>query len=225
MPVEKNRTFFRLITYRIEIEQIDITRDQKYRIVMSNYKKMADDELIARCLGSDAEAWEALVRRYQRLISSITSKFRLNTDDAADVFQSVWLILFQQLPQLKEQTKLSSWLITITVRECWKLRERIGKTELLDDEEWERFAEQLSENGELPETEALKLERQHLLRRAIEQLGARCRDLINYLFYREEPLSYTEIGRRMRMPIASIGPTRSRCLEKLKLNLEKIGLS
>lgn len=192
---------------------------------MSNYKKMTDDELIARCLESDAEAWEALVRRYQRLISSITAKFRLNFDDAADVFQSVWLILFQQLPHLKEMTSLSKWLITISVRECWKLREKMGRTELLDEEEWEIFAEEMSETGELPEAEALKLERQHLLRRGIEQLSARCRDLIKFLFYSEAPLSYTEIGRQMRMPIASIGPTRSRCLEKLKLNLEKIGLS
>src|SRR5215813_4538718 len=100
---------------------------------MPNYKKLSDDELIAMCIGKDADAWETLVLRYQRLISSITIKFRLNSEDAADVLQSVWLIMFQQLPQLKQQTKLSSWLITITVRECWKMRERLGKIDLLDD--------------------------------------------------------------------------------------------
>ena len=190
---------------------------------MPDYKKLSDDELIAKCIAKDADAWEALVRRYQRLVASITVKFRLNSDDAADILQSVWLIMFQQLPQLKQQTKLGSWLITITVRECWKLRERRDKTDLLDDSEWEQFAEKLNEGGDLPEGETLKLERQHLIRRAIEQLSERCRDLINYLFYRDTPTSYAEIGRRMRMPIASIGPTRSRCLEKLKDLLQKTG--
>src|SRR5262245_37834449 len=112
---------------------------------MPEYKMLSDDELITKCIGKDADAWEALVRRYQPLISSITVKFRLNSEDSADVLQSVWLITFQQLPQLKQQAKLSSWLITVTVRESWKLRERLGKTDLFDDSEWEQIAERVDE--------------------------------------------------------------------------------
>src|SRR5215813_12147085 len=154
---------------------------------MPNYKKLSDDELIAMCIGKDADAWETLVRRYQRLISSITVKFRLDSEDAADVLQSVWLAMFQQLPQLRQQTKLTAWLITITVRECWRMRERLGKTDLLSESEWEQFAEKMNETGDLPDTETLRLERQHLLRRAIEQLSDRCRELIHYLFYSDTP--------------------------------------
>jgi RNA polymerase sigma factor (sigma-70 family) len=108
---------------------------------MPDYKELNDAELIAKCLRQDGEAWEILVRRYQRLISSITYKFKLSAEDSADIFQAVCLILFQQMSGLKPDAKLSSWLITVTVRECWKLRERNKKTEGMDDDALDHASE------------------------------------------------------------------------------------
>src|SRR6185295_12655671 len=99
---------------------------------MSDLDVLPDSQLIASCLKKDADAWEALIRRYQRLIASITAKFRLAPDDAADIFQAVFIALLKQLPSLHKQSKLSSWFITVTVRECWKLRQRSGRTVVVE---------------------------------------------------------------------------------------------
>jgi RNA polymerase sigma factor (sigma-70 family) len=188
---------------------------------MVDYIALSDDELIARCREKDALAWEALVRRYQRLISSITQRFRLDAEDAADILQLVCLKMFQQLPHLRDENRLSSWLITVTVRECWKLRRRMERVDLLNDDDWASYADLPDDRIELPDDDILRLERQHLIRRAVEHLSMRCRTLIKNLFFREVPATYIQIGKILQMPVASIGPTRARCLEKLREQLEK----
>jgi RNA polymerase sigma factor (sigma-70 family) len=185
---------------------------------MNDYTKLTDAELIAQCLADDGDAWATIVHRYQRLIASITRKFRLGDEDAADVYQAVNLALFQQLHSLRTHDKLSSWIITVAVRECWKLRERHRRTDSLDDPD----APEPSLEARLEEAIHLA-ERQHLLRRAVVALSEQCRTLIEVLFFQESPDSYEELSRRLGRPVASIGPTRGRCLEKLKKNLEQIG--
>lgn len=190
---------------------------------MADLARLEDAELIARCLEQEAEAWEALVRRYQRLIASITFKYRLAPDEAADIFQSVCLTLFQQLPALRKHDKLSSWIITVTARECWKFRSRQAQTASLSDPQHENLPELADPAHLLMDHSLLVLERRHLVRRAVEMLPEQCRRLLEHLFYRDEATTYAEISRQMGMPVASIGPTRARCLEKLKGALKKSG--
>src|SRR6266508_4299036 len=83
-----------------------------------------DCDLVAACLAGEPAAWETLVARYQRLVYSIPMKARLSTDDAADIFQSVWLKLYEKLASLRDHEKLSSWLITTTTREVWRVAAR-----------------------------------------------------------------------------------------------------
>src|SRR5262252_2707557 len=99
-----------------------------------------DRELVAACLDGDSSAWEALIVRYQRLIYSIAVKMGLPSDDAADVFQSICLRLVEKLPTLRDHQKLSSWIITSTRRECWRVsaatrRARAGEPEGLTEVE------------------------------------------------------------------------------------------
>lgn len=190
---------------------------------MPDYLQLNDVELIVLCLEKDADAWETLIRRYQRLISSITFKFKLTAEDSADIFQAVCLILLQQMPQLKREAKLSSWLITVTVRECWKLRERSKKTPVSYEEELPPEAEIADPTRQLVEADILQVEQQQLLRRGLELVSEQCRQLLEQLFYRETPAPYAEISRQLGIPVASIGPTRARCLGKLKESLKKIG--
>lgn len=190
---------------------------------MTDYARLSDAELISRCLEQDAEAWEVLVRRYQRLIASITFKYKLSREDAADILQSVCFTLFQQLPSLRKQDKLSSWIITVAARECWKFTRQKVRTDSFDDPEQERILDLADEASVLADDSLLEIERQHFIRRAVESLADQCRQLIEQLFFRDEPLAYTEISRQLGMPVASIGPTRARCLEKLKSGLQKIG--
>ncbi len=192
----------------------------RYQEIMLDYTKLPDRDLIERCLIDDAGAWEALVRRYQNLIISIAVKFGI-LDEADDIVQTVCLALLQQMSSLRKEAKLSSWLITVTVRECWKFRRRGGKTHLMEQEEWDRIAD-------TPDREEARIvdfliaeERRLAIRRSVEQLPSPCRELLEQLFYQDTPASYGEIGHRLKMPVASIGPIRARCLAKLKRELQK----
>ena len=187
------------------------------------FTQSSDSEIITSCLQGEANAWEALIHRYQRLIYSIPLKMRLSQDDAADIFQAVCLKLYENLSKLREQERLSSWLITTTNRECWRLSARQRREAPADDlgnEEESDIISQLPANTPLPDEERIALEQQQAVRQGIAALSERCRELLTRLFYQKEELSYQEIARQMEMPIASIGPTRARCLDKLKKLLE-----
>lgn len=191
---------------------------------MSDYGKATDTQLIAACLDGEAEAWEELLKRYRRLIYSIPYKYGFSPDQAADIFQSVCVTMLEQLRTLRDERKLSSWLITTTLRECWKVKRREQREISNPDDEGEALAA-LPADGPLPDELVQTLEEQHLVRQAIQRLDDRCRALLTYLFYEKEEWSYERISRQLGMPVASIGPTRGRCLEKLKRILRKWGIS
>src|SRR5215510_5741988 len=85
--------------------------------------KLDDRALVRACLKGDTDAWEALILRYQRLIYSIPIRAGFSPVDAADIFQSVCVKLLEKLSTLRKQEKISSWLMTTTTRECWRLVE------------------------------------------------------------------------------------------------------
>lgn len=181
-----------------------------------------DRTLVAACLEGDHSAWEALIARYQRLIYSIPVKARLSQDDAADIFQSVCLKLYEKLATIRDSERISSWLITTTSRECWRLSARNRRESVPggggDDED--SFLKEIPATGPLADEQRETLEEQQQVRQAVEALPDRCRELITMLFYQKDELSYVDIAGRMKMPVPSVGPTRARCLEKLRKLLE-----
>jgi len=183
--------------------------------------RLEDGELIALCLDGGEEAWETLIRRYQRLVYSIPLKVGLGEEVAADVFQSVCVRLIENLGQLKDRGKLASWLITTTTRECWRTSNRRRREAPLGEGGDEAPAvPEVPDDRPLQEHEQLRLAEQARVRSAVDNLPDRCRDLLELLYYAEDRPSYEEISRRMEMPVPSIGPTRARCLQKLKKLLE-----
>jgi len=187
--------------------------------VSAAYKTRTDAELVSMCLKGDAEAWEALITRYRRLIYSVPVRFGFSTADAADVFQAVCLKLIEHLHEVKDETKVSAWLITTTTRQCIHikaLKRREGGT----DEEFE----EPPDPAENLEEVSIMVEQQHTVREAVEQLSGRCRNLIEMLYFDVRSLSYDEISQAMGMPVASIGPTRARCLDKLRIILRRRGV-
>ncbi|HKS41007.1 MAG TPA: sigma-70 family RNA polymerase sigma factor [Blastocatellia bacterium] len=181
-----------------------------------------DRELIVACLEGDSTAWETLITRYQRLIYSIPMKARLSSDDAADIFQSVCLKLYEKLSTLRDYERISSWLITTTTREVWRVtaRNRRDMTTASSDEESADAINQIPSTGPLADEQRQALEQQQIVRESVEALPERCRNLVTMLFYEKDELSYADIARRMNMPVPSVGPTRARCLEKLKKILQ-----
>jgi RNA polymerase sigma factor (sigma-70 family) len=171
---------------------------------MKTLRTRGDNEVIARCLKGDQEAWSSLVRQYQRLVYSVAHALCPSIDDVSDVFQQVWLELYQRLPELRNTEALPAWLITVTRRRAYAVLQSRKISDPLD-EETPDTAEQLRQ-----------IEQEHTIERAMEQLPERCRKLIDFLYFDASEPSYSEISAAMAMPEASIGPTRARCLEKLR---------
>ena len=170
-------------------------------------------DLVARVKGSDKRAWDALVERYTPLIWSICRKYRLGRADADDVGQNVWLRLVDQLDKIRDPAALAGWLATTTRRECGRLV-RAGHApgaaacgpdaEIIPDEQ-----------AEAVEQELLAAERHAALREAFTCLPPQGQRLITMLIA-DPPVPYAEISARLGMPVGSIGPTRSRCLDKMR---------
>jgi RNA polymerase sigma factor (sigma-70 family) len=145
-----------------------------------------DSALVRACLVGDSQAWEALILRYQRLIYSIPVRAGFSPVDAADIFQSVCLKLFEKLATLRKQEKISSWLMTTTTRECWRVVEKRRRETQpsIYDEDYERdIVSRLASEEPLADQQRIAVERQQVVREAVEGLSERCRSLIKLLFY------------------------------------------
>jgi RNA polymerase sigma factor (sigma-70 family) len=179
---------------------------------------MYQDEsaLIQDCLNGSQPAWNKLVERYSRLVYSVPRHYGLPTEDAEEVFQNVFVIVFRHLAKLRKHQALAGWLITIARRESMLVgRKSRPHLELNDD---------IEDSQPLSHELVQRWERQHYLREALRQLGSPCRELLTILFL-EDPLpSYGEIAKRLGMAEGSIGPKRARCLKKLEAILSAMGV-
>jgi len=171
---------------------------------MKRLKIPIDSQLIERCLKGDQAAWTDLVSRYQRLVYSVAHTLCPPGEEVSDIFQQVWLELYQHLGELRNVEALPAWLITVTRRQMFALMRSKRNTEPLDADIEER-AEEIRQ-----------IEREHTIERGLDQLPERCRKLINFLYFDSREPSYAEIADSLNMPEASVGPTRARCLEKLR---------
>jgi RNA polymerase sigma factor (sigma-70 family) len=189
----------------------------------AEYIDPSDETLLLACRRGDAAAWEKLVMRYQRLLYTIPRRAGLSEDLSADVFQSVFAKLLEHLDRIEQPARIRAWLVTTARREAWRAMRRERAVLSLarqDDAEDKSDEEQVPDNAPLPEQVLLRLEEQHAVRAAVEALDERCRRLLKLLFYQPEPPTYTEIAFALDMPEGSIGPTRARCLQKLRRLLE-----
>lgn len=185
----------------------------------TKYKSLGDPELISLCLKGDSQGWETLILRYRRLIYSIPVRFSFSAADCSDVFQAVCLRLIEHLGELKDDTKVSSWLITTTTRQCIHVRSQKHRESSADEE----FDEPADPSDTVEEIR-IQSQEQQTVREAVDQLPERCRKLVEMLYFDTRDPSYEVIAQTMQMPVASVGPTRARCLEKLRTVLRRQGL-
>lgn len=169
----------------------------------------SDQELVRACLAGQTGAWDELVERYGRLVYSIPMRIGLSAADADDIFQTVFGIVLRRLESLREQDRLSAWLIRTTYRESWRFakRNRSGRAELPAD---------APADDEPSPDEVSRAERQHLVRWGLSELGGPCRQLLEALFFAPTEPSYEQIAAQLNIKIGSIGPTRARCFAKLQ---------
>jgi len=179
---------------------------------MTSLARATHGELLARAAEGDQEAWDALVDRFSQMVWSIARGFRLDDATAKDVTQTVWLRLVENLDRITDPERLPGWLATTCRREALRVkgvRERMIPTE---------FEYDIAD--ETPSLEAMLVEdeqaREVLV--AFEALSEDCRQLLR-LLCTDPPLSYEEIAEIVGRPIGSLGPTRSRCLDRLKTGM------
>ena len=170
----------------------------------------SDAELAARCRTGDVEAWNALVERFSSYVYAIAvHAFRLSAADAEDVFQDVFVRVYEHLDRLRNDEAIRPWIGQLTRRLCIdRLREtrREGpaETDALD-------------GGEIDETLAL-LDEAMTVRAGLDAVGESCREILDRFFCRDE--SYRAIGDALSIPAGTIASRISRCLTKLRTELE-----
>jgi len=185
-----------------------------------------DAALVDRCRRGDATAWAALVRRYQRLVYAVVMRAGFDEHGAADVFQTVFARLVQHLPKLTQPDRLQAWIVTTAKREALRARE-IGKRTVSmtrdEDDNTPGLEDSVADDAPLAEDALSDLQQLNRLRQGLDRLDERCRDLLLLVFRDEdEKLGYDEVARRMNMPTGSLGPTRARCLDKLRRLVEAV---
>ena len=179
----------------------------------------ADSRLIRACLNGNEQAWAALIAKYKNLIYSIPLKYGATPQDAADIFQSVCVELFSELPKLRKTQALRSWLMTVTAHQAfrWKRRtQRRAEDELTEVEEAQLPTD-------VPPDLIETVEREQILREAIARLPARCQEIIRLLFYEADPVPYQDLAARLGLARGSIGFIRGRCLKRLERLLQEAG--
>jgi len=182
-----------------------------------------DRSLVRACLAGDPDAWEALIRRYERLLYAIPRRCGLAEEDAADVFQTVCVKLLENLERLREEQHLTAWLVTTARRESWRLYQVRSAQQATGGGADEEALEALPAISFLPEEEVLRLESAQLVRAGLEDLPERCRMLLGLLYRTDPRPSYEEIARKLNVSVGAIGPTRGRCLQQLRKILERMG--
>ena len=185
-----------------------------------------DESLVLACRRGEAGAWDLLVNRYQRLIYSIPRNAGLDESQAAEVFQRTFAKLFENLERIRQPDRIHAWLVTTARRETLSLIHQQRREPVLwdrDNRHGESRYEAVLDSAPLPDEALERLQEQHFIRTAIDSMGEPCCQLLKMLFYRGDQLSYAEVAAALKIPEGSLGPTRARCLQKLRLVLERSG--
>ncbi len=170
--------------------------------------------LVSAAAQGDQRAWNDIVDRYTPLVLSVIYKHRLRPADAADVNQTLWLRLVEQIGRLRDPEALPGWIATTTRNECLRMLRLQQRTQPYDptsDDEPVSPGDAVADLDE--EMEAAQ--RRQALRDGFRLLSEQCRELLTKLMA-DPPPSYAVVGEQLAMPVGSIGPTRIRCLEKLR---------
>jgi len=170
-------------------------------------------DLVEGAQRGDAAAWRELIARFTPLVTSVARGFRLSTEDCDDVSQIVWLKLYENIRRLREPRALPGWIRTTARHETLRQLCASGRTLAMDPGLLASF----DLAADLPEVDndLLKAEREQVITAGLDEMEPQHRSLLMLLHVDERP-SYQAIGRRLGMPVGSIGPTRARSLQKLR---------
>ena len=169
----------------------------------------SDAELVAGCRSGDPEAWNALVERFSRYVSAIaTQAFRLPEHDAEDVFQVVFMRVFERIGSLRSDEAIRPWIGQLTRNCCLDLLRASGRVVPVEQLEEVAAADAIA-----------RLDEAMTVREALARLGQECQEILDRFFARDE--SYRTIGDVLSLPAGTIASRISRCLGRLRTELER----
>jgi RNA polymerase sigma factor (sigma-70 family) len=185
---------------------------------MENSRDVAelDIDLIRRCRRGSVGAWHQVLNRYERLVFSIPLRYGLSREDAADVAQLTFTVLVENMDKLADDSRLGAWLATVARRNTWRKLERNRREIASEHLEGASLAENAVLLGKSDAESVEHWELTDWLDTGLSQLSEKCRNLLKALYFQPELASYAEVAEHFGMPLGSIGPTRARCLKRLK---------
>jgi len=166
-------------------------------------------DLLKAAHGGDALAWTEIVDRFERVVWATTYGFNFDEATRSDVFQLTWLRLLDNLDRIRNPERLAGWLATTARRECLTIVRQRNRTQLIAENEDQPA------NSDPLDQRLLDDELGRALASAFDALDVRCRELLRLVLC-EPPLGYAEVSEMLAIPIGSIGPTRRRCLDRLR---------
>jgi RNA polymerase sigma factor (sigma-70 family) len=170
---------------------------------------LADADLVARCRDGDQQAWNELVTRFSRYVYAITSRvYRLGEHDAEDVFQDVFARTYERLGELRDDEAIRPWIATLTRRLCVDRLRAGGREETMDEPIDPGEADDAIET----------LDESLAVHEGLKALPEHCGEILDRFFARDE--SYRTIGEALDLPAGTIASRISRCLNKLRAQLE-----
>jgi RNA polymerase sigma factor (sigma-70 family) len=180
--------------------------------------RVSEDDGRARMEGLLRDARDGSQGALDQLVSELTPMLwhvaratGLGQLDAEDVVQTAWLNLVSHLDEIHSPVALTSWLITTTKREAWRVRAAYRKT-VPADHDWLTAIPDLAASSE---ERVIVKDEQRALWAALRELPPRCQELLRIVAFVPRP-DYDEVAQTLGMPRGSVGPTRGRCLEKLR---------
>ncbi len=181
-------------------------------------------DLVAGALSGHEAAWEALVERLQRVVWKSVNMMTYDREIRDDAFAATWLRLAERLDSIREPEKLPGWLATTACNEVRQIVRQRGRDHLSLTESWSGEAggslggllDTLSGDDGDHERGLVADEQRREVRAAFSRLDEQCREIITVLVLADPPLPYQDAAERLDRPIGSLGPSRRRCLEKIK---------
>lgn len=167
---------------------------------------------VERAQKGDRRAWDSLVDRFQNLVLSTALRTGIDRNDAGDVFQTTFLALYKNLDRIDKPETLPKWLAVTASREA--LRVKRSSSRYVQESEEMPLSEILADEDASAESQATDAVEADYWRKAVVKLGGRCQELLTALYFEDK--SYEDVLAEIGIPIGAIGPTRARCLEKLK---------
>ncbi len=200
------------------IDRLDSDLQASPTQLCSTAESDSTTDLVQRCRVGDQRAWDELIARYGRLVYSIARRHRLGSAECDDVSQATWMRLVQRIDTIRTPESVGDWLATVARNESLRILTR--------DRRAVPMAEPLDSRAGLvglvdphdPEALAMQADDLRQVAAAVATLTPQHRELLRLVLL-DPPPSYAEIAERLCMPVSSVGPTRTRCLRKLRAAL------